>query len=119
MDPAVQQPRPREQTRSARRAVLGAWLPVESVGTMFIMLVVLAWCSALFYLVVRTRLPVPISLAIVDTVHVYVGVVSFAFLASLLATGQLPSVDRPGKLPWIGGSLLVLYLALYATGAIL
>jgi len=105
--------------RSARRPALGAWLSVEGVGTLFIVLVVLAWCWALFYLVVRTRLPVPINLAIVDTVHVYVGVASMGFLASLLASGRLPRIDAPGKPPWVGGSLLVLYLALYATGAIL
>src|SRR5438128_10762716 len=118
MDPAMQQ-RSQKETRSGRRAFLAAWLPVEGVGTLFIVLVVLAWCSALLYLVARTRLPIPINLAIADTVHVYVGVVSLAFLASLLATGQLPPVDAPGKPPWIGGSLLVLYLTLYATGAIL
>ena len=118
MDPAVQQ-RSQKETRSGRRAFMGAWLPREGVGTLFIVLVVLAWCWALFYLVVRTRLPIPVDLAIVDTVHVYVGVVSLAFLASLLATGQVPPVDAPGKPPWVGGSLLVLYLALYATGAIL
>src|SRR5439155_14288258 len=85
----------------------------------FIVLIVLAWCTALFYLVVRTRLPVPINLAIVDTVHVYVGVVSMVFLASMLASGRLPQIDARDKRPWVGGSLLVLYLALYATGAIL
>src|SRR6184192_2804375 len=118
MDPAVQQ-RSQKETRSGRRAFMGAWLPVEGAGALFIVLVVLAWCWALFYLVVRTRLPIPVDLAIVDTVHVYVGVVSLAFLASLLGTGQVPPVDAPGKPPWLGGSLLVLYLALYATGAIL
>src|SRR5437667_6904413 len=118
MDPAMQQ-RSQKETRSGRRAFMAAWLPVEGVRTVFIVLVVLAWCSALLYLVVRTRLPIPINLAIVDTVHVYVGVVSLAFLASLLATGQLPPVDAPGKPAWIGVTLLVLYLALYATGAVL
>src|SRR2546430_210751 len=115
----MQQPQSRKQTPSARLAVPGAWLSVEGVGTIFMMLVVLAWCSALFYLVVRTRLPVPINLAIVDTVHVYVGVASMAFLESMLASGRLPRIDASGKPPWVGGSLLVLYLALYATGAIL
>src|SRR5207253_7328176 len=91
----------------------------QARSRIFIVLVVLAWCTALFYLVVRTRLPVPINLAIVDTVHVYVGVASMGFLASLLASGRLPRIDAPGKPPWVGGSLLVLYLALYATGAIL
>src|SRR5438128_11396747 len=105
--------------RSARRPALGAWLSVEGVGTLFIVLVVLAWCWALFYLVVRTRLPVPINLAIVDTVYVYVGVASMGFLTSLLASGRLPRIDAPGTPPWVGGSLLVLYLALLATGAIL
>ena len=48
------------------------------------------------------------------------GVISaLVFLASLLASGRLPRIDALGKPPWVGGSLLVLYLALYATGAIL
>src|SRR5438094_3693453 len=118
MDPAVQQ-RSQKETRSGRRAFMAAWHTVEGVGTLFIVLVVLAWCSAFLYLVARTRLPIPINLAIVDMVHVYVGVVSLAFLASLLATGRLPQVDAPGKPALIGGTLLVLYLALYATGSIL
>jgi hypothetical protein len=89
------------------------------VGTLLLVLLALAWCSGLFYLVVRTRLPVPIDLAVVDTVHVYVGVSSMAFLASLVAREHLPKIDAPGGPPWFGGSLLVLYLALYMSGGML
>jgi len=89
------------------------------MGSPFIGLLSLAWTSALLYLVVRTRLPVAINLAVVDTIHIYVGVASMAFFAALLATGELSRVEAPGKPPYIGGSLLLLYLALYATGLIL
>src|SRR6267143_560113 len=94
-------------------------LSVAAMGSPFIGLLSLAWTSALLYLVVRTRLPVAINLAVVDTIHIYVGVASMAFFAALLATGELSRVEAPGKPPYIGGSLLLLYLALYATGLIL
>jgi hypothetical protein len=93
--------------------------PERPVGALFIVFLALAWCSGLLYLVVRTRLPIAIDLAVVDTLHVYVGVASLAFLASLVATGQLPKIDAPGGPAWIGGSLLVLYLALYISGGML
>jgi len=73
----------------------GSRLSISAVGSPLIGLVALAWTSALLYLVVRTRLPVAINLALVDTIHIYVGVASMAFFAALLATGELPRVDDP------------------------
>ena len=97
----------------------GSRLSISAVGSPLIGLVALAWTSALLYLVVRTRLPVAINLALVDTVHIYVGVASMGFFVATLVTGERPRLDAPGKPAWIGGSLLILYLALYATGGIL
>lgn len=110
---------PDKPKMSARPWTFRSRLSISAAGSVFIGLLALAWTSAMLYLVVRTRLPVAINLAIVDTVHIYVGVASMAFFAALVATGRLPRIDAPGKPPWIGGSLLILYLALYATGAIL
>ena len=110
---------PDKEKRSARPWIPPARLSIGAVGHLLLVLLALAWTSALLYLVVRTRLPVAVNLAFVDTVHIYVGVASMAFFAALLATGQLPRVDAPGKPPWIAGGLFVLYLALYATGGIL
>src|SRR5437660_10571185 len=119
MERPMNQSLPDKEKRSARPWIPGARLSIGAVGHLLLVLLALAWTSALLYLVVRTRLSVAINLAIVDTVHIYVGVASMAFFAALLATGQLPRVDAPGKPPWISGSLLILYLALYATGVIL
>lgn len=72
-----------------------------------LLLAVAAWSSSLLYLVVRSRLPVPVDLARVDGVHVYVGFAALIFFGGMLAKRHLPSL------------LLFLYVAIFATGGLL
>jgi len=45
----------------------------------------LAWLTGAAYVLVRLNLPSPVQLAVVDALHVYVGIASIAFFAAKVA----------------------------------
>ncbi len=101
-----------------------ARLSLGALGVGVVLLVSLAWASAALYLVVRSGLPSPVSLALVDGTHLYVGIASLAFMAAKVARVGLH--QRVGGVPeqllwhrWISWSLLALYSGVYGTGFLL
>ena len=99
----------------ARRFAIGA------LGLSLALLVAATWGTGLFYLAARFGAGSPIRLAIVDGIHIYVGIASVAFFAAKLArVGFRRRVAGVPKLllwqRWISWSLIVLYAAVYASG---
>jgi hypothetical protein len=95
-----------------------------ALGVGLVLLVSLAWASGLLYVVARLGLPSPVSLALVDGVHLYVGMASIAFFAAKLSRVGLH--ERVSGVPelvawqrWISWSMAGLYTAVYATGLLL
>lgn len=91
---------------------------------MLVLLVSATWATALVYLGARANLPAPIRLAVVDAVHVYVGLASLIFIgAKVIRVGLRRHVTGvpPSALwhRWLSWSLVVLYAAVYLTGGLL
>ncbi len=106
-----------------RRSLTGR-LSLSALGVGLVLLVSLAWASGLLYVIARLGIPSPVSLALVDGVHVYVGVASIAFFAAKLSrVGLHEHVSGVPELiawqRWISWSLAGLYTAVYATGLLL
>src|SRR5712692_4994689 len=91
----------------------------SDLDTTFLVLAGIAWTSGLLYLVVRANLPSPVRLAVVDGLHVYVGVASIVFVIGILATQPRVGAFKTGpvlqRVRWLLGSL---YLLLGASGAL-
>ena len=109
---------------AARRPGIVAQLSLGALGASVVLLVSLAWLTGLAYLLARVNLPSPLQLALVDTVHVYVGVASIGFFVAKVArVGLHQRVDSVPDLVlwhrWISWSLLVLYSGVYLTGVLL
>lgn len=101
-----------------------ARLSLGALGVGLVLLVSLAWASGLLYVIARLGFPSPVSLALVDGVHVYVGLASIAFFAAKLSrVGFHEHVTGVPELVawqrWISWSLAGLYTAVYATGLLL
>src|SRR2546425_5444364 len=99
-------------------------LSLGALGLGLVLLVSLAWATGFFYVIARLGLPAPVSLALVDGVHLYVGVASIAFFAAKLSrVGLRQHVDGVPELlawqRWISWSLAILYTAVYVTGLVL
>jgi len=97
---------------------------VGALGVALVLLVSVAWGTGLLYLIVRIGLPSPVRLAVVDAIHVYVGLASIAFLAAKVS--RVGFHERVAGVTgvvlwhrWVSGSMLVLYGAVYATGLLL
>jgi len=109
--------------RASRQSLAGR-LSLGALGVGLVLLVSLAWATAVLYLVVRIGSSSPVSLALVDGMHIYVGIASLAFIAGKLARVGLH--ERVAGVPelllwqrWISWSLLVLYGGVYGTGFLL
>ena len=101
-----------------------ARLSLGALGVGLVLLVSLAWASGVLYVIARLGLPSPVSLALVDGVHVYVGLASIAFFAAKLSrVGLHEHVSGVPELVawqrWISWSLAGLYTTVYATGLLL
>ena len=101
-----------------------ARLSLGALGVGLVLLVSLAWASGVLYVIARLGLPSPVSLALVDGVHVYVGLASIAFFAAKLTrVGLHEHVSGVPELVawqrWISWSLAGLYTTVYATGLLL
>lgn len=99
-------------------------LSLGALGLGLVLLVSLAWATGFLYVIARISLPAPVSLALVDGVHVYVGLASIAFFAAKLSrVGLHQDVDGVPELlawqRWISWSLAILYTAVYSTGLLL
>lgn len=110
--------------RLGQRRSLGSRLSLGALGLGLVLLVSLAWATGFFYVTARVGLPAPASLALVDGVHVYVGLASIAFFAAKLSrVGLRQHVDGVPELlawqRWISLSLAILYTAVYSTGVLL
>ena len=87
------------------------------------MLVAAAWGTGFLYLMARLGGGSPVRLALVDGIHVYVGLASAAFfLTKLRRVGfrrRVPGVPRLLLWQrWISWSLIFLYAAIYITGVL-
>lgn len=107
-----------------RRFSRTARLSISALGVALVLLTGAAWATGLVYLLPRAGLPSPLRLALVDTLHAYVGLASLAFIAAKTSrVGLRQSVpDVPGLQlwqRWLSWSLLVLYSAVYLTGLLL
>lgn len=99
----------------AGRVSLGA------LGLTLALLVAAAWGTAALYLLGRLGAGAPVRLAVVDGIHVYVGLASAAFFVSKVwrvgFRRRVPGVSRLLLWQrWISWSLLVLYAAILVTG---
>ena len=106
------------------RRNLAAQLSLGALGASLVLLVSLAWLTGAAYLLVRLNLPSPVQLAVVDALHVYVGIASIAFFGAKVArVGLRRQVDGVPDLllwhRWVSWSLLILYSGVYLTGVAL
>ncbi|GEM_PF-1266235 len=104
----------RPSTRSLDPAALGVALAVA---------LALAWVTSLAYLVVRGGLASPVRLAVVDLVHLYLGVAFLALLAlkSARVGFRFKVAGEPEPAPrrrWLSWALVVLWAGVGATGAL-
>ena len=103
--------------KRARRLSLGA------LGLSLALLVAATWGTGFFYLLARLGAGSPVRLALVDGIHVYVGLASAAyFLTKVRRVGfrrRVPGVNRLLLWQrWISWSLLLLYAGIYVTGVL-
>ena len=101
--------------KQAARFSLGA------LGLGLALLVAGAWGTGFFYIAARLGAASPVRLALVDVIHVYVGLAAAAFfVVKLWRVGFRRRVPGVSRLliwqRWISWSLLVLYVAIYITG---
>ncbi len=99
-------------------------LSLGALGLGLVLLVSLAWATGFLYVIARIGLSAPVSLALVDGVHVYVGLASIAFFAAKVSrVGLHEHVSGVPELVawqrWISWSLAILYPAVYSTGMLL
>jgi hypothetical protein len=106
------------------RSTLAERLSVGALGLSLAILVSVAWGTGLVYLASRLGLGSVLRPALIDGVHVYVGLVGGAFLAVKIARvgfrHRVPGVA--GVVAWhrwISWSLLVLYTVVLASGVAL
>src|SRR5437879_9500211 len=101
-----------------------ARLSLGALGVGLVLLVSLAWASGVLYVIARLGLPSPVSLALVDGVHVYVGLACLAFFAAKLTrVGLHEHVSGvPDLVAWqrrLSRRLAASYSTRYATSSIL
>jgi hypothetical protein len=89
-----------------------------------VILVSIAWVSALFYLAARLGVDTQVRLSFIDAAHVYVGLVAAVIiLAKVARVGfheQVPGVANVQRWQrWISWSMLVSYAAIFASGVLL
>ncbi len=94
-----------------------------ALGLSLALLAAGAWGTGFLYLASRLGTGTPVRLALVDGVHVYVGLATVAFfLVKLWRVGFRSRVPGVSNLllwqRWISWSLLVLYGAIYITGLV-
>lgn len=99
-------------------------VPAPSAAALGIGLVVLigvTWGTGLLYITSRAGFPSPVRLAIVDGVHVYVGLAAAAFFGLKVwrvgfrrKVAGVPSLTSWQR--WVSWSLVVLYPAIFVTG---
>lgn len=98
-------------------------LDVNILGAGLAVLMGVAWCTGAVYLVVRGGGSTPVELAVVDTVHIYVGIASVVFLGAKVwrvglrrrvrGVAGVTVFDRQLSI-----GLAVLYSAVYVTGVL-
>jgi len=103
---------------------LAARLSIGALGLSLALLVSVAWGTGLVYLATRLGIGSPVRPALVDGVHVYVGLVGGAFLVvKVIRVGLRRHVrDVAGVQAWhrwLSWSLLVLYTAVLVSGVML
>ncbi len=106
------------------RSSPAARLAVGALGLSLVVMVSIAWGTGLVYLLARLGLNGPVRPALVDGVHVYVGLVGGVFVAAKVArVGLRHRVDGVAGVVawhrWLSWSLLVLYTAVGASGVLL
>ncbi|GAC1689427.1 MAG: hypothetical protein PVS2B1_11240 [Candidatus Dormibacteraceae bacterium] len=109
---ALQLPAPRSRASALSMAALGIGLVV---------LIGITWGTGLLYITSRAGLPSPVRLAIVDSVHIYVGLAAAVFFGlKVWRVGFRRKVAGVPNLSlwqrWVSWSLVILYPAIFLTG---
>lgn len=110
--------------RAARSGSTGIGaLDLAVLGAGASILVGLAWISGLPYLAVRGGLPSPVRLAVVDAVHIYVGVGALVLVAAKTGRAglRLRVKGEPELAPrrrWLSWSLVATYTGVAVTGGL-
>lgn len=99
-------------------------LSIGALGVGLVLLISGAWATAFIYILSRAGLAAPVRLAVIDGLHVFVGMASLTFIAAKVAqVGFRQQVAGVGELllwhRWISWSLLILYSGVYLTGILL
>src|SRR5437879_456011 len=97
---------------------------VGALGLSLVLCVSVAWGTGVFYLVARLGLPSPVGLALIDGLHVYVGLVGAVFLVvKVLRVGlRYRVLGVPDVVPWqrwMSWSLFVLYAVIFVSGVLI
>ena len=94
---------------------------MAALGIGLVVLIGITWGTGLLYLIARAGLPSPIRLALVDGVHIYVGMAAAVFFA--LKVWRVGFSRRVAGVPnltlwqrWVSWSLVVLYPSIFLTG---
>lgn len=115
---------PTPEGAALRASSVAERLSVGALGLALLLLIGGTWSSGAFYLVVRLGLPTPVQLAVVDGVHVYLGVVAAVLMAGKILRVRLTRRLRGAgiQIPWqrwISWSLLLLYGVVFGSGVLL
>ncbi|TAN31757.1 hypothetical protein EPN29_11110 [bacterium] len=98
-----------------------ASLSLAALGIGLVVLVGITWGTGLLYVTSRAGLPSPVRLALIDGVHIYVGVAAAAFFAlKVWSVGFKRKVAAAPSLTlwqrWVSLSLVILYPSVFLTG---
>ena len=96
-------------------------LSMAALGIGLVVLIGITWGTGLLYITSRAGFPSPIRLALIDSVHIYVGLAAAVFFGlKVWRVGFRTKVVGVPNLTlwqrWVSWSLLILYPAIFLTG---
>ena len=96
-------------------------LSMAALGIGLVVLIGITWGTGLLYITSRAGFPSPVRLALIDSVHIYVGLAAAVFFGlKVWRVGFRTKVVGVPNLTlwqrWVSWSLLILYPAIFLTG---
>ncbi|MEP6752795.1 MAG: hypothetical protein ABI959_08635 [Candidatus Dormiibacterota bacterium] len=96
-------------------------LSMAALGIGLVVLIGITWGTGLLYITSRAGFPSPVRLALIDSIHIYVGLAAAVFFG--LKVWRVGFRTRVVGVPnltlwqrWVSWSLLILYPAIFLTG---